>query len=119
MNTREIAAEYRLSHWAQMMRERQERGLSIKAYCRESGFHENVYYYWQRKLRQTACAELTERTADAETGLVPSGWTRLTGAGSEPLGSALVIEINGCRVNVTAETDGALLEKVCRTLKAI
>jgi hypothetical protein len=31
MNTREVAAEYRLSHWAQIMRERKESGLSIKA----------------------------------------------------------------------------------------
>ena len=55
MNTREIAAEYRLSHWAQVMRERSESGLSIKAFCENAGFHENIYYYWQRKLRESAC----------------------------------------------------------------
>ena len=45
MNTREIATEYRLSHWAQVMRERIESGLSIKAFCENVGFHENIYYY--------------------------------------------------------------------------
>jgi len=58
MNTREIAAEYRLGHWAGLMQERKENGLSIKAFCIEKGFHENVYYYWQRKLREAACAQL-------------------------------------------------------------
>lgn len=46
MQTREIASEYRLAHWSQVMRERRESGLSIKAFCQASGFHPNVYYYW-------------------------------------------------------------------------
>lgn len=66
MNTREIAAEYRLSHWAQIMSKRKESGLSIKAFCESEGFHENIFYYWQRKLREAACAEagkIQSRTA--------------------------------------------------------
>lgn len=42
------------------MRERSDSGLSIKAFCKNAGFHENVYYYWQRKLREAACEKLTE-----------------------------------------------------------
>ena len=58
MNTRDIASEYRLAHWAQVMRERTDRGLSIRAYCAETGIHENTYFYWQRKLREAACLEM-------------------------------------------------------------
>jgi len=58
MNTRAMAEEYRLTHWAQIMQERQQSGLSIKSYCERAGFHENVYYYWQRKLREVAGREL-------------------------------------------------------------
>ena len=62
MNTREIAEEYRLSHWAGVVRERQESGLSIKAFCEKAGFHQNIYFYWQRKLREAAaCGERRER----------------------------------------------------------
>lgn len=119
MNTIEIAAEYRLSHWAQVVHQQRESGLSIKAYCKENGFHENAYYYWQRKLRQAACAKLAERTADAETRLVPSGWARLETTDPEQSDIAVKIEINGCRVEVTTETDPELLLKVCRTLKGL
>lgn len=66
MNTREIAEEYRLSHWEQVMRKRQESGLSIKAFCKKAGFHENVYYYWQRKLREAACEQMTELQLPAQ-----------------------------------------------------
>ena len=58
MNTREVAAEYRLAHWAQVMQNREASGLSIRAYCKQAGFHENNYYYWQRKLREASCEEL-------------------------------------------------------------
>jgi transposase-like protein len=66
MNTKEIAEGYRLSHWAGIIQERKESGLSIKAYCERSGFHENSYYYWQRKLREAACGMLS--TIQDETG---------------------------------------------------
>ena len=44
MNTREIAAEYRLKHWAKTMQERLASGKSIREYCKEAGMHENVYF---------------------------------------------------------------------------
>jgi transposase-like protein len=68
MNTRKIAAEYRMSHWAQIVQNRIESGLSIKAFCENAGFHENVYYYWQRKLREAACEELAKARGET-TGL--------------------------------------------------
>ena len=78
MNTREIAVEYRLAHWAQIVRRRIESGLSIKAFCASEGFHENAYYYWQRKLREAACEQLTEiRTEHAKPCLIPPGFTEL------------------------------------------
>lgn len=58
MDSRKVAEEYRLSHWAGIMRERQESGLSNKAYCKQSGLQESTFYYWQRKLREVACEEL-------------------------------------------------------------
>ncbi len=58
MNTKEIATEYRLTHWAGIMRERSERGLIIRDYCKQSGFHENVYYYCQRKLKEAGAEKI-------------------------------------------------------------
>ena len=54
METREQAAEYRLSHWRGVLQERNASGMSVRVYCRSIGLKENVYYYWQRKLREAA-----------------------------------------------------------------
>lgn len=60
MHTKEMASEYRLARWAGIMRERRESGLNVRAFCRKAGFHENVYYYWQRKLREAAHTQIVQ-----------------------------------------------------------
>jgi len=59
INTREIAEEYRLSHWAQIMQDRVQSGLSINAYCKQIGICGNTYFYWQRRVRTAVCEQLT------------------------------------------------------------
>jgi len=71
METRKIAAEYRLTHWAGIMSERQESELSIKAFCENAGIHEDTYFYWQRKLCEATCNRLSR------IGLVQSGFMEL------------------------------------------
>ncbi|MET0018030.1 hypothetical protein SDC9_69847 [bioreactor metagenome] len=119
MTSKEVTYQYRLAKWSELMKERTELGQSIRAYCAMKGFAENTYFYWQRRLRDAACKELAEQSSNTETGLVPTGWMQLSPAENTPAEAPVTIEINGCRVAVTAETTPELLAKVCRTLKAL
>ena len=58
MNTKAMAAEYRLKHWADIIREQNESGLNIREFCKNSVIPEWQYFYWQKKLRETACEKL-------------------------------------------------------------
>jgi transposase-like protein len=117
INTRLIAKEYRLEHWAQVMRERNESGTSIRAYCESVGLHENVYYYWQRKLREVA-AQAIEITPQA-TLSAPQGWAVCK---SSPKSNAeyesgnISIEIGKARVSVSKDADQTMLTNICRML---
>ena len=93
VNTREIAGELRLSHWAGIMQERTRTGMSIKAFCQQMGICQNTYFYWQRKVRAAA----DEKTGGIE---FPS----------------LSIEIGGCRVRVPEGVNPELLSTVCKVL---
>lgn len=119
MTTKEVTNQYRLAKWSELMKERTELGLSIRAYCAMKGFAENTYFYWQRRLRDAARKELAEQSSHIETGLVPGGWMRASPAKNTQVEAAVTIEINGCRVAVTAETNPELLAKVCRMLKTL
>ena len=118
INTREIATEYRLTQWAGIMRERQESGLSIKAFCEQSGFHENVYFYWQRKLREAACQALLPTVKEEpSTSVVPQGWAMVSEPPkSEPVNKDVYIEIGKSRITVSPDVDPDQLTKVCRVL---
>jgi len=67
VNTREVAAEYRLSHWAQAVRERAKSGLTIRAYCKQIGICENTYFYWQRRVRKAACEQLSKHESEQKS----------------------------------------------------
>jgi len=71
MSTRHVAKEYRMANWAQIISEQKESGLTIRAFCKESGLHENCYYYWQKKLRLAAIDELSATNDEREQKLAP------------------------------------------------
>ena len=50
----EIRRQVRLSQWGAMVREREESGLSVKAYCRQVGIAAKTYYYRLCRLREAA-----------------------------------------------------------------
>jgi transposase-like protein len=117
-----MTGEYRQAHWAGVMRERQESGLSIKAYCEQVGIHENVYYYWQRKLREAACQQLIAVGNGSER--IPTGWA-ICKAENE-LNENKTAEISGveirigkCEVKVTRGMDEEMLSTVLRMLVAL
>jgi transposase-like protein len=105
------------------MRERNESGKSVRVYCQRAGIREKTYYYWQRKLRETACEELSNRTkkevVSSETFLAPNGWVVCKTEESRDQGKPLIVEINGFRVQVERDTAPDHLANVCRALKSI
>ena len=114
MNTREIAAEYRLSHWAQIMHERKESGLSIRAFCKNAGLHENVYYYWQRKLREASCEELALRRETAITEAPTFAEVRLPPA--TPCTGVITVRMGGVEVEIAGDASPTAVETVLRAL---
>jgi putative transposase len=121
MDTRKMAAEYRLSHWAQVMSARVERGTSIREFCDAEGINENTYFYWQRKLREAAGRGILPAAQCNQEKAAPRGWVLCHSEqelAKDPDGF-LAIEIGNCRVLADSSTDMTLLSKVCKTLAAL
>ena len=56
----QITHEMRMEHWKQIITQCQSRpeGQSAKQWMRENGISDKSYYYWQRRIRQEAYAEI-------------------------------------------------------------
>ena len=120
MNTRHIAEEYRLTHWAGVMRERNESGLSVRAFCESAGFHQNIYYYWQRKLREATCDELGKMQGKA-TRLAPTGFAevilteqRATASAGNTHKNQICIEASGVRISAGSEYPAEKIADILR-----
>lgn len=116
MNTRKVAAEYRLSKWAGIIQERKDSGKNVKDFCLDTGISKHSYFYYQKKLRMAACEELVKGSETTE--LVPAGWMQLTEE-KQSKTATIDIEIGGCHVNVDKETDPELLKQVCQVLRSL
>lgn len=117
MDTRKVAAEYRMSKWAQVIQAQKESRQTIKDFCQATGIKRNSFFYWQRKLRERACAQLTK--TEESNSLVPIGWMRIVPKHEQHVKNTLTIEVNGCHVTVDADTDSDLIKKVCRVLRSL
>ena len=62
----EIRRQVRLSQWSAMVREREESGLSVKAYCEQTGIAAKTYYYRLRRLREAAVEQARSEAAQPE-----------------------------------------------------
>jgi len=125
MNTRYIAKEYRMSHWAKIITDQKESRLTIREYCEKSGLHENSYYYWQKKLRTAAIDELTTATDEQAQELVPimaklnltkNNGSELTGIGSNDYVS---IEVFGIRLTASRDYPIAKLSELLRVVSRL
>ena len=53
-----IKNEVNLKHWAEMVRQRNESGLSVSQWCRQNGVNQKTYYYRLNRVRKALCAEV-------------------------------------------------------------
>jgi transposase-like protein len=53
----QVKDEYRRQRWAELIRQRQESGMTVVSFCETNGLNPKTYYYWLRKLREEMCRQ--------------------------------------------------------------
>ena len=53
-----IKNKVRLKQWAEMVRQRNESGLSVSQWCRQNGVNQKTYYYRLNRVRRALCGEV-------------------------------------------------------------
>jgi hypothetical protein len=114
MTPREASNRYKLSQWVQMFADRRTKE-TVDEFCERNVVTRPQYFYWQRKLRKAALQAQND-SADAETALVPSGWSVCEPAETEPSTKALTIEIGKFNVSIDSDFNPEQLKKVCEVL---
>lgn len=53
-----VKKEIKLAQWVEMIRQRNESGLSVTEWCKENGINIKTYYYRLKRVRQVVCSEM-------------------------------------------------------------
>ena len=89
----EIRQQVRLNQWSAMVQQREDSGLSVKAFCKQAGIATKTYYYRLRRLREAAIKKTQMGTLQPTTSqpeLVQ--YTPPTGYVTEPAPQNIVIK---------------------------
>ena len=48
------------TEWRSLLREQEESGQSVAAFCRSRGLRKSQFYYWKKRLREVAAPQFVE-----------------------------------------------------------
>ena len=109
-----VAKQYRLSQWAEQIRDCQNRpeGMAVTEWCSLHGITKANYYYRLRQVRK-ACLETVSEEQLTQS-IVPVPQEIMAPAMEAPYVSGLDISVNGFCIHVTESTSSELLTKVLK-----
>ena len=55
-----VKKEIKLAQWAEMVRQRNESGLTVTDWCKQNGINLKTYYYRLKRVRQAVCNEIEQ-----------------------------------------------------------
>ena len=101
----EIRQQVRLNQWSAMVQEREDSGLSVKAFCKQAGIATKTYYYRLRRLREAAINQTqfgTVQPAMSQPELVQ--YTPSVGYVPEPAPQSIVIKTIDTTIEIPVNT---------------
>ena len=111
MSKRETNSLHLMTHWARVVSERMESGLSVSAYCEKTGLKKGRYYYWEKKLRDTASEAQDVSRGDASPNLSTPIFAEVRLSEPQALpratdlitGSQIIVEAAGLRIAASSD----------------
>ncbi len=55
-----VKKEVKQAQWAEMVRSRNESGLTVTDWCKQNGINPKTYYYRLKRMRQAVCDEIEQ-----------------------------------------------------------
>ena len=114
----EIRQQVRLNQWSAMVQEREDSGLSVKAFCKQAGIATKTYYYRLRRLREAAINQTqfgTVQPAMSQPELAQ--YTLPTGYVAEPTTQSIVIRTSSTTVEIPMNTNPEVVAAAVSFLK--
>lgn len=121
LNTREVARQYRLSQWTQIIRECRSSGQTVAAWCAEHNINPKSYYYWLKRVRTAACEALPSLSAENNP-IVPVNMPALssgTGPASQKPSPDIIVRYGLVSLEIHNNASQSVIENTLRALQHV
>lgn len=120
MDVQKVTHEVRLQQWDNIVKDCRSSGKTIIAWCAKNNINIKTYYYWQKKVCQATCRELTvSRKSNLEP--VPMNEDSVFAEINVPENSsrrlAVTIRHNGTEINIYSGADAAIVETALQAVR--
>lgn len=126
MEVQKLTHEVRLQHWGHIVSQCRSSGQTIKAWCKERQIHLKTYYYWQKRVCQATCHELSLTSQTQSPAALPLH-------NSEPVFAelalsqprphtgkpAVTIQKRDVQIHIYCGADAAIIETTLSALKSL
>ena len=122
MTVKETAHAYKLRQWSELICECKASGKSVKLWCEEQGVCIKTYYYWQKRVRETACEQLPLKEA-TDLRVVPASevpsFTEYRPPSRNGGSAAVTLHLSGSTVEINNGANASVIESTLKALKNI
>ena len=105
--TAKMKKEAKLAQWAEMVRQRNESGLSVTEWCKQNGINIKTYYYRLKRVRQAVCSEKERHD------IVPVELT----AGTETAAEKIELSIGDVKISLPDDFNESTLKRLLGVLR--
>ena len=102
-----VKKEVKLAQWAEMVRTRNESGLTVTDWCKENGINLKTYYYRLKRMRQAVCNEIEQHDI---VPLVPN-------AGAETTAEKIELSVGDVKVSLPDNFNEDTLRRLLGVLR--
>lgn len=113
---------YRLQKWTEIIRDCRSSGQTVVRWCTDHEVNVKSYYYWLRKIRETACESLPAFSSPNKATLVPvPSSLRMNSPRPEVSQeqAAIILRTDAVTIEIHPHASTALLEQTLRILQYV
>ena len=121
MGSREATHAYRLRHWIEKISQCHNSGMTVTAWCESQNINIKSYYYWQRKVRETASQSLPacQQSVEEAAGIQPVFTELVLPKANLTIGATITIRFHDAVIEIQNGADSAIIENSLRAIKNI
>lgn len=120
MDTREVASQYRLGQWTEIVRQCRSSGQPVAVWCAENNISITSYYYRLRRIREAACEALPSLSANHSMVPVDIPVHNVEADSSNQASSSdIVVRMGSVTLEISNNASATLIEATLRALQHV